>query len=323
MHPEVREALRARRPVVALETAVLTHGLPREPLADAAATIASTWDTTQPTHLEAARLCEQTIREAGAVPATVGVLRGRVHVGLTDTERATLANDRQAVKASATNLASILTDGLSAGTTVSGTLAILRLVKEPALRVLATGGIGGVHPGWTSCLDVSTDLTELGQTPVCVVCAGAKSILDIPATLEVLETLGVPVVGYQTTAFPRFYCVGDGGVGVAQHVQSAAAAATLCGHHWRTLERATGVVLAVEPPARTALDQTELNRHIAQANDHATQRGALGAERTPFILAEIARLTHGASVLANIDLLRRNAEVAAEVGKLFAHSDLW
>jgi pseudouridine-5'-phosphate glycosidase len=314
VHPEVDHALRHRRPVVALETALMTHGLPRRPLAAGAGALpggAEGWDREGPLNLETARAMQRTVREGGAVPATIGVLGGTLHIGLDEQPLAELASDRTAAKASTANLAAVMARGQSAGTAVSATLAACALAEAGPIRVFATGGIGGVHAGWTQRPDVSADLLQLATTPTCVVCAGAKSILDLPATVEALETLGVPVVGYRTDHFPRFHAPGDERLHTTHRVDDAPAVARLCRVQWEVLGAEVGVVLANPIPPQFALDGRELEEAVAKANLAADEQAISGAQRTPFLLAELARLTDERSLVANIALLLNNARLAA------------
>ncbi len=289
---DIREALRRARPVVAIETAVLTHGLPR------------------PTNLEAIRDMEQAVRGEGAVPATIGILDGRLIVGLSETQLERLAGSREAQKASARDLAAVLARGGSAGLTVAGTLAVCRTL---GLRVFATGGIGGVHRGWRERFDVSADLRALAGAPCCVVCSGAKAILDLPATLEHLDTLSVPVLGYRTDHFPQFWSRGSEALRVAQRVESAAEAARFCRLHWLDLRLSTAVVLANPVPEEEALAQAEMERAVAQAVQQAEAADVRGPAVTPFLLDAVAQITQGRSQRANLALLRANASLAAQV----------
>lgn len=289
---EVREALRCARPVVALETAVLTHGLPR------------------PANLEAVHGMEQAVRSAGAVPATIGILNGQLIVGLSGTQLEQLAGAQDARKAAARDLAPVIAHGASAGLTVAGTLAVCRTLD---LRVLATGGIGGMHRGWQTTLDISADLRALAETPCCVVCSGAKAILDLPATLERLDTLGVPVLGYRADQFPQFWSRGSENLRVPHRVESAAQAARVCRIHWIDLRLASAVVLANPAPEDEALGQEEVERAVAEAVREAESAGVRGAALTPFLLDAAAQITQGRSQRTNLALLRANAALAAEV----------
>jgi pseudouridine-5'-phosphate glycosidase len=313
VHSAVRDALGAGRAVVALETAVLTHGLPRAPSAVPPAAAGGAWDVAAPTNTEAVRAMERAVRGAGAVPATIGALDGRLHIGMAADEIDRLGADGRAVKASASTLAAVLARGGSAGTTVSATLVACRLAGPPPIRAFATGGIGGVHPGWERRPDVSADVRLLAETPVAVVCAGAKSILDSAATLEVLETLGVPVVGFRTSVFPRFHAEGTADLPLSARCDSAEEAAALCRAHWGALGRSTAVLVAQAPPAPFALTSAELDRALAHAVDDAR-----GADRTPALLAALTESTGGRSLVANVALLHANARLAGEIAVAMA-----
>lgn len=286
--PGVRQALQADIPVVALETTVITHGLPR------------------PINLEAAIAMEEEVRRAGAVPATIGVLGGKVRVGLSRPELEHLAASSDVAKVSRRDLGLVRAQGLDGGTTVSATMVV---AHAAGIRVFATGGIGGVHRG--SSGDVSADLPELARTPVAVVCSGAKAILDLPRTLEWLETAGVPVLGWQTEEFPAFFSSGSG-LPVCARVDDAASAAAVIHAHWTSgLESA--VLIAVPCPAAQSLPQRLVEAALADALDRAERAGLRGKEVTPFLLARLAETTAGASLRANQALLLRNAYVAAQI----------
>jgi pseudouridine-5'-phosphate glycosidase len=293
--PEVAEALGRGAAVVALETSVVAHGLPA------------------PENLAAARSCADAVRHGGAVPATIGLIDGQVVVGVGEAELERLGDAaRRPAKAGARDLAALLASRRDAGTTVSATMAIAARV---GIRVLATGGIGGVHrllpgAGEAALRDVSADLEELARSPVCVVSAGPKAILDLPATAEVLETLGVPVIGWRTGLLPAFFTEGSG-VALDHRVEGAAEVAELLGLHWGTLGRRQGVLLAVAPPE--PLPRAEVEEAIERALAGAARAGIAGPAVTPWLLAAVAEATGGRSRVANLALLARNAAVAAEV----------
>jgi pseudouridine-5'-phosphate glycosidase len=297
---EIQAALAAGRPVVALETSVVAHGLPH------------------PENLGAARRCADAVRSAGAVPATIAVLGGRVVVGADEGELARLADPaRRPAKAAARDLGALLAAGRDAGTTVSATAAIAARV---GIRVFATGGIGGVHrlaPGEppAAARDVSADLAELARRRVCVVCAGPKAILDVAATAEALETLGVPVLGWRTGELPAFYSDASG-VALEHRVDSADDAARVLALHWDGLGRSEGVVLAVPPPEPVPREAVEAAVDAGLAEARA--RGVRGKAVTPFLLEAVARATLGRARAANVALLERNARVAAEVAAALA-----
>ncbi len=289
VRPEVAAALRAGRPVVALESTLIAHGLPR------------------PLNLETARRAEAAVRQEGAVPATIAVLRGVPTVGLTDAELQELAGAEGVLKASSRDLAAAVAQKRTAATTVAATM---RLADRAGIRVFATGGIGGVHRGAAETWDVSADLGELARTPVAVVCAGAKSILDLPRTLEVLETLSVPVVGYGTDEFPAFY-VRSSGLPVAARVDSPAAAADLLAARWAL--GGAGVVLARPLEAEAALAPEEFEIALAVAERQAVAAGVRGPALTPFLLARLAEISAGRTLRANQALIVANAALAAQV----------
>jgi pseudouridine-5'-phosphate glycosidase len=297
---EIREGLAAARPVVALETSVVAQGLP------------------PPHNLDAARRCAAAVRAAGALPAAVALLRGRIVVGASETELARLADPAsRPAKAAARDLAPLALAGRDAGTTVSATLAVAARV---GIRVFATGGIGGVHrvlPGEApaGASDVSADLAELARRRVCVVSAGPKAILDLPATAEALEALGVPVVGWRTSEMPAFYCDASG-VALEHRVEEAAEVARLLELHWGALGREGGLLLFVPPPVPVPRDGVEAA--ISAALLRARERGVHGKAVTPFLLDAVARATHGRALEANLALLERNASVAGEIAAALA-----
>jgi pseudouridine-5'-phosphate glycosidase len=293
---EVAAAIAARRPVVALESTLIAHGLP--------------W----PVNLETARAAEDEVRAAGAIPATIAVWYGRPTVGLLPPEMEELAHLPGVRKASRRDLAGAVADRACAATTVAATMA---LAHRAGLRVFATGGIGGVHPG-SDGWDTSADLVELGRTPVAVVCAGAKSILDLPATLEVLETQGVPVVGYQTGEFPAFY-LRTSGLPVSARVDSPAHAAALLAAHWGL--GGAGVVVARAVPDEEALDPEEFTEALQRAEAMAGLAAVRGPALTPYLLARLAELTDGRSLRANQALIRANAHLAGEVAVALAQKE--
>jgi pseudouridine-5'-phosphate glycosidase len=285
---EVLLALEQGRPLVALETAVVTHGLP------------------YPHNLQLARQMEQIVREHGAIPATIAVLDGRIRVGIEDDQLERLAVEPGPRKISRRDFAPAVIQRASGGTTVAGTLAAAAAV---GIRVFATGGIGGVHRG--APFDISTDLPELGRSPLVVVCAGAKAILDLLATLEYLETQGVPVVSYQCDEFPAFYARSSG-LRAPFRVDSPEEAAALAKAHWE-LGLESAVLLAVPPPAETAMPQAAMEQAIAQALAEAQAQGISGQAVTPFLLSRVSQITGGASLEANLGLLHNNAGVASQV----------
>lgn len=295
VRPEVAAALAGGHAVVALESTLIAHGLP--------------W----PRNLETARSAEAVVRAAGAVPATVAVLDGRIRVGLSGVEIERLAAAKGVAKLSRRDLPIALATGRPGATTVSATMICAALA---GIAVFATGGIGGVHRGGESSLDVSADLEELARTPVAVVCAGAKAILDLPRTLEYLETRGVPVIGYRTDRFPAFY-LRDSGLAVDHRTESAAEIAAIMRAKWN-LGLAGGLVIANPIPEADALDAAEFESALAAALRDAEAGGMVGKSLTPYLLRRVAALTQGRSLAANVALILDNARLAAEVAVAYA-----
>lgn len=288
--PEVADALEHHKPVVALESTVITHGLPK------------------PDNLTLARRMEEVVRNNGATPATVAVLGGVIKVGLTDDELNYLANVTNVVKVSRRDYPIVTAKKLDGGTTVAGTMMA---AAWAGVSVFATGGIGGVHRG--DHTDISADLPELSRTAVAVVCAGAKAILDLPATLEWLETAGVPVIGYQTEEFPAFYSRSSGlRLADAACADTPAEVAQLIRAKWN-LGLEGGVLIANPIPVEAAIPNAEISGAIEQALEAATLAHVTGKAVTPFLLAKVAELTGGHSMAANLVLLENNAKLAAQV----------
>jgi pseudouridine-5'-phosphate glycosidase len=288
--PEVAAARKAGQPIVALESTIIAHGLPR------------------PRNLETARLLEAEVREAGAVPATIAVADGRLRIGLDAAQLEELAVADGVLKVSRRDLAGCIATGRTGATTVAATMVAAQLA---GIRVFATGGIGGVHRGAERDFDVSADLEELARTPVAVVCAGAKSILDLPKTLEVLETKGVAVVGYRTDEFPAFFCRASG-LAVPLRLDSVAEIANLLDVQ-RRLGLTSGVLVVNPIPKAAALPEELVEGAIAEALAVATAAGIGGKQITPFLLARIVELTGGQSVEANVALALSNVRLAAEI----------
>lgn len=310
---DVAAALQDGRPVVALESAVITAGLPRQPLENSPTWLGPEWDDAAPLNLELARLMEREVRDGGATPATIAVIDGTLHIGLDDDLLIRLACDETAGKSAVGDLPVNMVGGVTAGTTVSATLAACTRAGPAPIRVFATGGIGGVHLDWTDVPDVSADLRMIAESPVCVVCAGAKSVLDVPATLEMLESLGVPVIGYRTNRFPLFYVSGDDHLRAPTRLDHVPDVAAACRAHWSTLGRPGGVLLANPVPDAQALDKAEVDQFVNLAESLATARGIAGRDRTPFLLKELAERTGGRALEANLALLAANAALAAQV----------
>ena len=289
--PEVKNALSEGRPVVALESTIIAHGMPF------------------PKNVETALRVEQIVRDAGAVPATCAIIGGRLKCGLNSDEIEQLGRGGSNIpKASRRDLAYLLSRGANGATTVASTMIIAHLA---GIRVFATGGIGGVHRGATSTMDISADLPELAQTPVAVVSAGVKSILDLPLTLEYLETQGVPVVGYQTEEFPAFY-TRHSGLQVDFRLDTAEEIAHLLAAQWSAGLR-SGVLIANPVPAEYEADPALIDQAIAAALEAAEQKGIRGKAITPFLLAHIEQATGGKSLETNIELVCWNARLGAEV----------
>lgn len=296
LHPEVSAALEAGSAVVALESTIITHGMP--------------W----PANAQTARAVEAEVREAGAVPATIAVMDGAIRVGLGPEELTTLAQDEGARKLSRRDLGVALAQRWHGGTTVAATMLC---AHRAGIAVFATGGIGGVHRGGEHSLDISADLTELGRTPVAVVSAGCKAILDIPRTLEVLETQGVPVIGYGCDEVPAFY-TRESGCAAPLRLDSPQAVAAAMHAQW-SLGPDTGMLVANPIPEADAMDPHEIEHAIASALTDADARGITGKDVTPFLLARIVELTGERSLTANIALVRNNARLAASIAVAYAH----
>jgi pseudouridylate synthase len=292
--PAVARALNAREPVVALESTLICHGLPR------------------PRNLEVARAVEAIVLAEGAQPATIALIDGRIRVGLDAPTLERLASSDGVVKCSPRDLALVAVRRALGATTVAGTIHI---AAAAGIRIMATGGIGGVHRGWERSLDVSADLHELGRSGVAVVCSGAKIILDLPRTLELLESLAVPVVGYRCDAFPAFYAR-DSGLPVSR-LDAVAELAELVKAQ-AMLGWPAGLVIANPPPADLALSAAQLEVWIAAALDDALARGVMGKHTTPFLLAALARLSEGRTVALNEALVLDNARLAARLAKAYA-----
>ncbi|MCP8937117.1 pseudouridine-5'-phosphate glycosidase [Alsobacter sp. SYSU M60028] len=292
---EVASALADGRPVVALESTIITHGLPA------------------PQNLEMARAVEAVVRARGATPATIALIHGVPTVGLGEWELEALAADRSAGKASSRDIATMIVRGESAGTTVSATML---LAERAGIKVFATGGVGGVHRGAEQTFDVSADLTELGRTPTAVVCAGVKAILDIPKTLEVLETQRVPVIAFGVDEFPAFYTRGSGQK-AGQRLDTPEQIARAVALH-RATGAGTGLLIANPIPAEDALDAAAIEATIASAVREAERLGVAGKALTPFLLQRINELTAGESLKANIALVKNNANLAARIAVALA-----
>lgn len=295
--PEVADARATGRPVVALESTIITHGMP--------------W----PRNLETARLVEDDVRAEGAVPATIAVIDGCLHVGLDATQLEALAQTQDVLKLSRADLAVAMASGRTGATTVAATMIA---AHQAGIAVFATGGIGGVHMGAEDSMDISADLNELAQTPVTVVSAGAKAILDLPRTLEVLETLGVPVIAYGQDALPAFWSR-DSGLKAPLRLDTPAEIAAAQSMR-RALDLPGGQLVANPVPADAEIPRAEMAPIIADATAEAARAGITGKAVTPFLLSRILGLTGGRSLETNIALVRNNARLAAKIAGEFTRS---
>ncbi|MFN8412580.1 MAG: pseudouridine-5'-phosphate glycosidase [Anaerolineales bacterium] len=290
---EITRALNLGAPIVALESTVITHGLPR------------------PQNLELARNMEKQVHDQGATPGTVALLDGKIRIGLSDEELIRLSDSDSTLKVSHRDFATAIVKKVNGGTTVAGTMYAANMA---GIKVFATGGIGGVHK--ESSFDISTDLHALSNTPMIVVCAGAKAILDLPATLEYLETMGVPVVGYGTDEFPAFYSR-ESGLGVSVRLNTPKEIVEFAKAHWN-LGMKSAILVTNPIPEAEAISKSEMEPMIAQASAEAVQQGIHGQKLTPFLLGRISELTQGKSLNANLSLLLNNASLAAQIAKEFS-----
>ena len=286
--PEIAEALAAGKPVVALESTILSHGMP------------------YPENVEFAHKVEKIVREEGAIPATTAIIGGKLKVGLNDEELLTMCKAENVGKVSRRDVAVYLATGQTGATTVATTMIIASLA---GIRFFATGGIGGVHRGAETTMDISADLQELANTPVCVICAGAKSILDLGLTLEYLETHGVPVIGYQTEELPAFY-TRKSGFKVDYRLDTPKQLAEAF-HVKRELGLEGGMLVTNPIPEQYSMDADVINKAINEAVEEAKAQGIHGKATTPFLLAKIKDITGGSSLDANIQLVYNNAKLAA------------
>ncbi|MFN8358040.1 MAG: pseudouridine-5'-phosphate glycosidase [Spirosomataceae bacterium] len=294
LHPEVQAALVAGKPVVALESTIISHGMP------------------YPQNVETARRVEQTVRDHGATPATIAIIEGVPTIGLTAEELEIVASTPNVLKVSRRDLPFVVAQRLNGATTVAATMILADLA---GIRVFATGGIGGVHRGAQETFDISADLDELAHTNVAVVCAGAKSILDLGLTLEYLETKGVPVIGYQTDELPAFY-TRQSGFGVDYRLDDVQVLAKALQVKWQ-MGLQGGVVIANPIPAAYEMDHETIRHAIENALQEAEQQGIKGKESTPFLLAKIKDITGGSSLESNIQLVLNNAQLAAQLAVAF------
>ena len=296
---EVSRALTMGAPIVALESTVITHGLP------------------QPQNLELARNMEQQVRDAKATPATIAVLDGKIRLGISDEELIRLSESQSTLKVSHRDFATAIVKKVNGGTTVAGTMLAAHM---SGIKVFATGGIGGVHK--ESSFDISTDLKALAETPMVVVCAGAKAILDLPATMEYLETMGVPVIGYKTDEFPAFYSR-ESGLKVSARLDSPQEIAEFAKAHW-SLGLRSAILVTNPVPETDAIPTSEMEPMIAQASAEAVEKGIHGQALTPFLLGRISELTKGKSLKSNLALLLNNARLAGEIAnEMYTRKKEW
>jgi len=304
MHPSicasalVNAALEKNQPVVALESTIITHGMP------------------YPQNLETARAVEATIADAGATPATIAVIEGQLKVGLDANELDALAQTENVAKLSRADLAFAISAGITGSTTVAATMIAAHLA---GISIFATGGIGGVHRGASESFDISADLNELSRTPVTVVCAGAKAILDIAKTLEVLETLGVPVIAYKQDNFPAFWS-GDSGLRSPLRLDNEKAIADFI-HTRKTLDIEGGLLIGNPVPANDEIDRNTMEKIILQALDDSQAAGISGKAVTPWLLERIVELTNGDSLKTNQALIKNNAALAARIAVILANGE--
>jgi pseudouridylate synthase len=295
INPEVKHALDEGKAVVALESTIISHGMP------------------YPRNVETALRVEQIVRDNGAVPATIAIMNGKLKVGLTRGEIESLGKNHDVIKTSRRDIPFILAKGLDGATTVASTMVIASLAK---INIFATGGIGGVHRGAQETFDISADLQELAQTNVAVICAGAKSILDIGLTLEYLETQGVPIIGFGTDELPAFY-TSNSGFSVDYRIDTPEEIAQVLKTKWNLGLRG-GAVIANPIPKEYEMDADEINNVIATAILEAQAKGIKGKETTPYLLAKVTELTKGSSLDSNIQLVYKNAKVGAQIAVAFS-----
>jgi len=285
---QVQQAIKQHSPIVALESAVITHGLPL------------------PTNYETASAMEEEVIAQNAVPATICLINGRVHVGIDHSQLKILAQSTDAITVSRKDAAFAISSGLNGGTTGSGTMTI---AYAAGIQVFATGGIGGVHMG--NAFDISADLPTLAQIPMIVVCSGAKAILDLPATRENLETNGIPVLGYKTDELPAFYSI-NSGINVDRKVNNVKEIVSIAQNHWN-LGLNSAVLVTVPPPSELEIPASQIARHIEKALEKAQINNIHGPAITPYLLQQVNEETNGKSMRVNIALLKNNARIAAKI----------
>ena len=288
--PEIRDAIDAGKPVVALESTILSHGMP------------------YPQNVEFAHKVEEIVRGEGAIPATTAIIGGKLKVGLTSEELEIMCKAENVGKVSRRDVATYLATGQTGATTVATTMMIASMA---GIRFFATGGIGGVHRGAEKTMDISADLQELANTPVCVICAGAKSLLDLGLTLEYLETMGVPVLGLRTDELPAFYCRSSG-FRLDYNCKDEATVARIMKTKWE-LGLKGGAIVGNPIPEQYALDYDEMEKVIVRAIDLANEQGVHGKALTPFLLSHIKDMTDGVSFASNLQLAYNNAKAASRI----------
>jgi len=288
--PEVKQALIEHQPIVALESTLITHGLP------------------DPLNCETAIAAENIVRENGAIPATIAIINGKIKIGLTTSDLEKLVNDPHVTKASVRDIPHILTKRSNAGTTVAATVFC---ADAAGLKIFATGGIGGVHRGDDQ--DISADLIELSKTPMAVICAGAKAILDLPKTLEFLETFSIPVIGYRTSSFPAFYTAETPYI-LNTHYDDIASLAAHLKIHWQ-LNLRSGLLIVNPIPMDAEIPTDVIEPAIKEALKNAIQKKIYGKEITPYLLSEVATVTKGKSIESNITLIKNNVRLGALLAK--------
>ena len=289
---EVKKAMEEGKPVVALESTIISHGMP------------------YPQNIETAKACEEIIRENGAVPATTAIIGGKIKIGLSDEELEFMATSKDIIKASRRDFAYIVSQGLNGATTVASTIIASRLA---GIKIFVTGGLGGVHRHAEVTFDISRDLEELASNDIMIVCAGCKSILDIGLTLEYLETKGVPVFGYQTDYMPAFF-TRKSEFKVDYNIKNPKEAAEAAKAQWE-LGLQGGILLTNPIPESDSMDEEKINSAIEKALVEAEEKGIHGKETTPFLLSKVLEVTEGKSLEANIALVKNNAKLGAEVAK--------
>jgi len=289
---EVKKAMEEGKPVVALESTIISHGMP------------------YPQNIETAKACEEIIREGGAVPATTAIINGKIKIGLTDEELEFMATSKDIIKASRRDFAYIVSQGLNGATTVASTIIASRLA---GIKIFVTGGLGGVHRHAETTFDISRDLEELASNDIMIVCAGCKSILDIGLTLEYLETKGVPVFGYNTDVMPAFF-TRRSDFKVDYNIKEPKEAAEAALTQWN-LGLKGGILLTNPIPLESSMDEDKINKAIEEALVEAEEKHIHGKEATPFLLSKVLEATEGKSLEANIALVKNNAKLGAEVAK--------